>query len=64
VQSHANSGKLAADHKDTVVVLTDAAAIKELLKKWSSTTADRPPSYVAELITDGPHMILAHFSCV
>ncbi|KAJ7312242.1 cytochrome P450, partial [Mycena albidolilacea] len=44
---------------DTVVVLTDAAAVKELMDKRSSTTADRPPSYVAELITDGLHMVLA-----
>jgi hypothetical protein len=49
---------------DTVVVLTDAAAVKELMEKRSSTTADRPPSYVVELITDGLHMALARFSCV
>ncbi|KAJ7859331.1 cytochrome P450 [Mycena olivaceomarginata] len=47
---------------DTVVVLTDAAAVKELMDKRSSTTADRPPSYVGELITDGLHMLLARFS--
>ncbi|KAJ7859327.1 cytochrome P450 [Mycena olivaceomarginata] len=47
---------------DTVVVLTDAAAVKELMDKRSSTTADRPPSYVGELITDGQHMALARFS--
>jgi hypothetical protein len=49
---------------DTVVVLTDAAAVKELMDKRSNTTADRPPSYVAELITDGLHMVLARFSCI
>ncbi|KAJ7807024.1 cytochrome P450 [Mycena olivaceomarginata] len=47
---------------DTVVVLTDAAAVKELMDKRSSTTADRPPSYVVELITDGLHMLLARFT--
>ncbi|KAJ7359893.1 cytochrome P450 [Mycena albidolilacea] len=47
---------------DTVVVLTDAAAVKELLDKRSSTTANRPPSYVGELVTDGLHMVLASFT--
>ncbi|KAJ7312237.1 cytochrome P450 [Mycena albidolilacea] len=47
---------------DTVVVLTDAAAVKELMDKRSSTTADRPPSYVGLLITDGLHMALARFT--
>ncbi|KAJ7359859.1 cytochrome P450, partial [Mycena albidolilacea] len=31
---------------DTVVVLTDVAAVKELLDRRSSTTADRPPCYI------------------
>ncbi|KAJ7805424.1 cytochrome P450 [Mycena olivaceomarginata] len=47
---------------DTVVVLTDAAAVKELLDKRSSTTANRPPSYVGELVTNGLHMVLASFT--
>ncbi|KAJ7772816.1 cytochrome P450 [Mycena olivaceomarginata] len=47
---------------DTVVVLTDAAAVKELMDKRSSTTVDRPPSYVGELITGGLHMMLARFT--
>jgi hypothetical protein len=49
---------------DTVVVLTDAAAVKELMDKRSSTTVDRPPSYVGELITGGLHIMLARFSYV
>jgi hypothetical protein len=49
---------------DTVVVLTDVAAVKELLDKRSSTTADRPPSYVGDLVSDGLNMALASFSCV
>ncbi|KAJ7359848.1 cytochrome P450 [Mycena albidolilacea] len=47
---------------DTVVVLTDVAAVKELLDKRSSTTADRPPSYVSQLVTDGLNMALASFT--
>ncbi|KAJ7359900.1 cytochrome P450, partial [Mycena albidolilacea] len=47
---------------DTVVVLTDAAAVKDLLDKRSSTTADRPPSYLGELVTNGLHMALARFT--
>jgi hypothetical protein len=35
-----------------------------LLDKRSSTTADRPPSYLGELVTNGLHMALARFSCV
>jgi hypothetical protein len=50
--------------QDTVVVLTDAAAVKDLMEKRSSTTADRPPSYLGELVTNGLHMALARFSCV
>jgi hypothetical protein len=49
---------------DTVVVLTEAAAVKELMDKRSSTTVDRPPSYVGELITDGLHILFARFSFV
>ncbi|KAJ7869854.1 cytochrome P450 [Mycena olivaceomarginata] len=49
---------------DTVVVLTDAAAVKEFDGQRSSTTVDRPPSYVGELITGGLHMMLARFSYV
>ncbi|KAJ7898660.1 cytochrome P450 [Mycena olivaceomarginata] len=48
--------------KDTVVVLTDAAAVRELLHKRSSTTADRPPTYVGDLVTDGLHMVHARFT--
>jgi hypothetical protein len=50
--------------QDTVVVLTDAAAVRELLHKRSSTTADRPPTYVGDLVTDGLHMVHARFSWV
>ncbi|KAJ7359853.1 cytochrome P450 [Mycena albidolilacea] len=46
----------------TVVVLTDVAAVKELLDKRSSTTADRPPSYVGDLVSDGLNMALASFT--
>ncbi|KAJ7359897.1 cytochrome P450 [Mycena albidolilacea] len=48
--------------QDTVVVLTDAAAVKDLMDKRSSTTADRPPSYLGELVTNGLHMALARFT--
>ncbi|KAJ7359864.1 cytochrome P450 [Mycena albidolilacea] len=47
---------------DTVVVLTGAAAVKELMDKRGGTTVDRPPSYVGELITGGLHILFARFS--
>ncbi|KAK7016892.1 putative cytochrome P450 [Favolaschia claudopus] len=46
----------------TAVVLTDVAAVKELMEKRSGSTADRPPMYVAELVTGGLQMALARYS--
>ncbi|KAF7333382.1 putative cytochrome P450 [Mycena venus] len=43
----------------TVVVLTDVAAVKELLEKRSASTSDRPPMHLADLMTGGLHMVLA-----
>ncbi|KAJ7838208.1 cytochrome P450 [Mycena olivaceomarginata] len=42
----------------------DVAAVKELLDKLSSTTADRPPCYIGNLVSDGLNMAFASFSCV
>ncbi|KAK7052036.1 putative cytochrome P450 [Favolaschia claudopus] len=47
---------------DTIVILTDVAAVKELIEKRSGSTADRPPMYVAELVTGGLQMVLARYS--
>ncbi|KAF7336322.1 putative cytochrome P450 [Mycena venus] len=43
----------------TVVVLTDAAAVRELMDRRSATTADRPPMHVADRTTGGLHMVFA-----
>ncbi|KAF7333337.1 putative cytochrome P450 [Mycena venus] len=43
----------------TVVVLTDVAAVKELLDKRSATTGDRPPIHLADCMTGGLQMALA-----
>ncbi|KAK7048546.1 putative cytochrome P450 [Favolaschia claudopus] len=46
----------------TVVVLTDAAAARDLLDKQSETTSDRPDFYIAELVTQGKHMTVSHYN--
>ncbi|KAJ7184892.1 cytochrome P450 [Mycena filopes] len=46
----------------TVIVLTDAAAMKELLDRRSSTTVDRPPLHVADVVTGGLHLALARYT--
>ncbi|KAF8176374.1 cytochrome P450 [Mycena galopus ATCC 62051] len=45
----------------TVVVLTDLAAIKELMENRSGSTGDRPPTHVADVITGGLNMGLARY---
>ncbi|KAF8176366.1 cytochrome P450, partial [Mycena galopus ATCC 62051] len=45
----------------TVVVLTDLAAIKELMEKRSGSTVDRPPMHVADLVTGGLSIGLARY---
>jgi hypothetical protein len=45
----------------TAVVLTDPAAVKELMDKRSGSTVERPPSHVAELVTGGLNMVCANF---
>jgi hypothetical protein len=44
------------------VVLTDAAAVKELMDKRSGSTVDRPPMHVADLVAGGLNMVLARYS--
>lgn len=42
----------------TVIILNDRRIIKELLDKKSSTTSNRPTSYVAHTITGGDHLLV------
>ncbi|KAJ7234771.1 cytochrome P450 [Mycena haematopus] len=46
----------------TAVVLTDAAAVKELMDKRSGATVDRPAMHVADLVAGGLNMVLARYS--
>ncbi|KAF8164128.1 cytochrome P450 [Mycena galopus ATCC 62051] len=43
----------------TVVVLTNVAAVKELMEKRSAFTSDRPSIHLADRMTGGFHMVLA-----
>ncbi|KAJ6516422.1 cytochrome P450 [Mycena sanguinolenta] len=47
---------------DTIVVLTDAAAARDLLDKQSETTSDRPDFYIGELVTQGKHMTVSKYT--
>jgi len=44
------------------VVLTDPAAVKELMDKRSGSTVERPPSHVVDLVTGGLNMAFAHYT--
>ncbi|KAJ7312979.1 cytochrome P450 [Mycena albidolilacea] len=46
----------------TAIVLTDAAAVKELMDKRSSSTVDRPPMHVADLVAGGLNMVLSRYT--
>ncbi|KAK0223130.1 cytochrome P450 [Armillaria fumosa] len=46
----------------TAIVITSAAAVKELMDKRSASTADRPPHYMADVVTGGFNMVLARYS--
>ncbi|KAJ7914752.1 cytochrome P450 [Mycena leptocephala] len=46
----------------TAIVLTDVAAVKELMDKRSGTTADRPPLYIVHHTTGGLHMALGRYT--
>ncbi|KAJ7862204.1 cytochrome P450, partial [Mycena leptocephala] len=46
----------------TAIVLTDVAAVKELMDKRSGTTADRPPLYIVDHMTGGLHMALGRYT--
>ncbi|KAF8209627.1 cytochrome P450 [Mycena galopus ATCC 62051] len=41
----------------TVVVLTDPAAVRELMDRRSGSTVDRPPMHVVDLVTGGLTMV-------
>ncbi|KAG8997242.1 hypothetical protein FRB90_012552 [Tulasnella sp. 427] len=46
----------------TAIVISSAAAVKELMDKRSATTADRPPNHIAMTIAGGKNMVLAHYT--
>ncbi|KAJ6449331.1 cytochrome P450 [Mycena sanguinolenta] len=46
----------------TAVVLTDPAAVKELMDKRSGSTVERPPSHLVDLVTGGLNMAFAHYT--
>ncbi|KAF9023921.1 cytochrome P450, partial [Hymenopellis radicata] len=45
----------------TVIVLSSAAAVKELLDQQSWATADRFAFYLGDLVTDGMHLLLRNY---
>ncbi|KAJ7779139.1 cytochrome P450 [Mycena metata] len=45
-----------------VVVLTDVAAVKELMDKRSGATVDRPAMHIADLVAGGLHMVFARYT--
>ncbi|KAK0469876.1 cytochrome P450 [Desarmillaria tabescens] len=48
----------------TVIVITSAAAVKELMDKRSASTADRPPNHMADVVAGGSNMVLSRYSDV
>ncbi|KAF8192970.1 cytochrome P450 [Pholiota molesta] len=46
----------------TAIVITDAAAIKELMDKRSQNTSDRPANFIADSVAGGFNMVLARYS--
>ncbi|KAJ6482554.1 cytochrome P450 [Mycena sanguinolenta] len=46
----------------TAVVLTDAAAVKELMDKRSGSTVDRPAMHVADRVAGGLNMVLSRYT--
>lgn len=45
----------------TAAVITDPRLVKELLDKRSSSSSERPSSYVAQLISGGDHILLMKY---
>ncbi len=46
---------------ETMIVITDCRLVRELLDKRNATTADRPPSAIGDMVTDGLHVALARY---
>ncbi|KAJ7586976.1 cytochrome P450 [Mycena floridula] len=46
----------------TAIVISSAAAVKELMDKRSASTADRPASYLVQEVTGGFHIALARYA--
>ncbi|KAJ7746427.1 cytochrome P450 [Mycena maculata] len=45
----------------TVIVLTDVAAVKELMERRGPNTADRPAMLVNDIVTGGLNMVFMHY---
>ncbi|KAJ8078278.1 hypothetical protein PM082_000484 [Marasmius tenuissimus] len=45
----------------TAIVITDASAVKELMDKRSQNSSDRPPNFIADSVTGGLGLSLAHY---
>ncbi|KAJ6498501.1 cytochrome P450 [Mycena vitilis] len=46
----------------TAIIITDVAAVRELMDKRSASTADRPPMHVGEVVTQGMDLVLARYN--
>ncbi|CAE7173942.1 unnamed protein product [Rhizoctonia solani] len=46
----------------TAIVITDVAAVKELMDKRSQSTVDRPPNHMADLVAGGMNMVLSRYT--
>ncbi|KII84423.1 hypothetical protein PLICRDRAFT_671374 [Plicaturopsis crispa FD-325 SS-3] len=46
----------------TAIIVSSAAAVKNLLDKHSGTTSDRPASHMADDIADGLNMVMTRYS--
>lgn len=45
----------------TAIVLSSAAAVKDLMDRKSAITADRPSSYIVDTVTGGFHVALTKY---
>jgi len=46
----------------TIIVLSSAKAVKELMDMRSTSTADRPPAYIPEQVHEGDSLVLGRYS--
>ncbi|KAJ7677832.1 cytochrome P450 [Mycena polygramma] len=45
----------------TAIIITDVAAVRELMDKRSASTADRPPIHLGEVVAQGLNLVLARY---